>query len=68
MHTLPWAPQLKHHASRKEEPWHAMQFRPPPPPQVRDEYPANSLRGVTVTDRYVPMMTAAYGTRVARPA
>src|SRR5829696_3275351 len=28
----------------------------------------SGLRGVTVTDRYVPLVTAAYGTRVARPA
>ena len=26
------------------------------------------LREVTVTDRYIPLVTAAYGTRVARPA
>jgi hypothetical protein len=44
-----------------------MQSRPPPPPQVRDGHPANGLLEVTVTDRYVPLVTAAYGTRVARP-
>ena len=45
-----------------------MQFRPPLPPQVRDGAQPNGLREVTVTDRYVPLVTAAYGMWVARPA
>jgi hypothetical protein len=30
--------------------------------------PAEPLLGVTVTVRWIPLVTAAYGTRVARPA
>jgi hypothetical protein len=47
---------------------HAMQFPPPPQPQVRHVRPATGLREVTVTVRWIPLVTAAYGTRVARPA
>ena len=32
-----------------------------------DAHPTGSV-GVTVVDRYLPLVTAAYGTRVARPA
>ena len=49
-------------------PLHAMQFRPPPPPQVRRVRLPNGLPRVTVIVRWIPLVTAAYGTRVARPA
>ena len=44
-----------------------MQFRPPPPPQVRGLHLPNGLLGVTVSVRWIPLVTAAYGTWVARP-
>jgi hypothetical protein len=47
------------------DPLHAMQFRAPPPPQVRDRRPAQRPDS---SDRDCPLVTAAYGTRVARPA
>jgi hypothetical protein len=47
---------------------HAMQFRPPPPSQVRDVRQSNGLLELIVSVRWIPLMTAAYGTRVARPA
>jgi hypothetical protein len=47
---------------------HAMQFRPPPPPQVRDVRPAHRPLEMTVTDRWIPLLPAPYGMRVARPA
>src|SRR4029453_15332284 len=50
------------------DPLHTMQFRPPPPPQVRDGRQPDRPLGVTVTVRWTPLLTAAYGTRVARPA
>jgi hypothetical protein len=50
------------------DPLHAMQFRLPPPPQVRDGHPAHGLLGVTVIVRWILLVTAAYGTRVARAA
>jgi hypothetical protein len=46
---------------------HAMQFRTPPPPQVRTGAQPNGLLRVTVVDRRIPLVTAAYGTWVARP-
>jgi hypothetical protein len=44
------------------DPLHAMQFRPPAPPQVRGPHPANGPVELTVTDRCIPLVTAAYGT------
>jgi hypothetical protein len=47
---------------------HAMQFRPPPPPQARAGRPQlTSLVGVTMAVRWIPLFTAAYGTVVVRP-
>ena len=39
----------------------------PPQPQVRGVRPAQRPLGVTVTVRWIPLVTAAYGTWVARP-
>jgi hypothetical protein len=47
---------------------HAMQFRPPSPPEVRTPVPTHGLLGVTVTVRYIPLVPAASGTRMARAA
>jgi hypothetical protein len=44
-----------------------MQFWLLPHPGQRQAPSPNGLPGVTVTDRYVSLVTAAYGTRVARP-
>ena len=44
-----------------------MQFRPPPHPRSGRCAKPNGLFEVTVTVRYIPLVTAAYGTRVARP-
>jgi hypothetical protein len=41
-------------------------FGPLPQPRSETGNQPNRLRGVTVTDRYVPLVPAAYGTRVAR--
>jgi hypothetical protein len=43
-------------------------FGPLPHPRSEPGGQPNGLRGVTVTDRCIPLVTAAYGTRVARPA
>jgi hypothetical protein len=45
-----------------------MQFRAAPPPQVRSEGPLRGPLRVTVSDRWILLVTAAYGTPVARPA
>ena len=45
-----------------------MQFRPPRPPQVRPGAQSTALLEVTVTVRWIPPVSAAYGTWVARPA
>ena len=50
------------------DPLHAMQFRPAPPLQVREERESTGVLEVTVTVRWIPLVPAAYGTRVARPA
>jgi hypothetical protein len=39
-----------------------------PNPRSASGVQRNGLLEVTVVDRYVPLVTAAYGTRVARPA
>jgi hypothetical protein len=44
-----------------------MQFRAATASQVRSRQFNDPLR-VTVTVRWIPLVTAAYGTRVARPA
>jgi hypothetical protein len=49
------------------DPLHAMQFRPPHPSQVRDGRQPTGLLEVTVTVRWIPLVPAACGTRVARP-
>jgi hypothetical protein len=47
---------------------HAIQFWPTPHPRsAACALPSRLLR-VTVTDRCIPLVTAAYGMRVARPA
>jgi hypothetical protein len=43
-------------------------FRSMPHPRSEAGTEPNGLPGVTVTDRWIPLVTAAYGTRVARPA
>jgi hypothetical protein len=50
------------------DPLHAMQFRPSPPPRSETGTQPNGLLQVTVIVRWIPLVTAAYGTRVARPA
>jgi hypothetical protein len=47
---------------------HAMQWRPAPLPLVRADGPLNDHLRVTVADRRVSLLTAAYGTRLAGPA
>jgi hypothetical protein len=41
---------------------------PCPHPRSGSRSPAQRSSRVTVTDRCIPLVTAAYGTRVARPA
>ncbi len=50
------------------DPLHAMQFRPAPDSQSGFGVERNGLLRVTVAVREIPLVTAAYGTRVARPA
>jgi len=45
---------------------HAMQIRAAPPPQVRDS--AHGLLQATVSVRWIPLVPAPLGTRVARLA
>ena len=44
------------------DPLHAMQFRPPRPPQVSGVRLPNRRLRVTVSVRWIPLVTAAYGT------
>ena len=45
-----------------------MQFRPPPHPRSEPRAQPIEVLEVTVVVRCIPLVTAAYGTRVARPA
>jgi len=53
-------------ADQGHDPLHAMQFRSPPPSQVRAACPFTRPLGLTVAVSWIPLVTAAYGTRVAR--
>jgi hypothetical protein len=54
-------------ADESRDPLHAMQFRAPPPPQVRDRRPAQRSSPSDRGCPWIPLVTAACGTRVARP-
>jgi hypothetical protein len=50
------------------DPLHAMQFRPLPHPRSEPGAQPTGLLELTVTVRSIPLVTVAYGTRVARLA